>query len=339
MRMYDPSRTKGRQHMNAKRISLVAVLALSMAGAGLIGGDALAQSYPSKPITFIVPVGPGSGSDVIARILAQKVNETWSSPITVENRPGASASIGMEAAAKAPPDGYTIVIAGTSQLINPLVSNMRYDIVKDFAPVSLSGTLPYVLAVPNELPAKSLKELVALAKSRPGKLNYAAQIGGVPHFMGEALKSAQGIDVVMVPYSSTTDAQADVMSGRVEIWFTTMATALPLVKSGRVRALGVAGDTRSASMPDVPTMAEAGFPELDVSVGLFILAPVGTPKPIIAALNTQFVKAIGTKEVADRLAAAGFEPKGSTPEELGALLRSEVARWSKIAKESNIRVQ
>ena len=178
-----------------------------------------------------------------------------------------------------------------------------------------------------------------MAKSRPGKINYAAVLGGVPHFMGEMLKSARGLDIVMIPYKSTTDAEVDVISGRVEIWFTTIASALPQAQGGKVRVLGVSGEKRAAVLPEVPTMAEAGLPTVDVTVGFFFLTAAATPKPIVNALNREIVKAVGAKDVRDRLAAAGVEPKSSSTEELDALLRSEVARWGKIIKESGVRME
>jgi tripartite-type tricarboxylate transporter receptor subunit TctC len=324
--------------MNTQCICRIAVLLLAAAGFGLAGGNAHAQSYPNKPITFIVPFGPGSGNDVIARIVAQKVSENWTQPVVVDNRPGASGGIGMELTAKARPDGYTVVIASTSHILNQFVSRTRYDILKDFSPVSVTGSMPYVLAVTNSLSATSVNELVAIAKSRPGKINYAAVLGGVPHFMGEMLKSARGLDIMMIPYKSTTDAEVDVISGRVEIWFTTIASALPQAKGSKVRILGISGDKRAAVLPEVPTMAEAGYPTVDVTVGFFFLTAAATPRPNVAALNREIVKAIDTKDVKDRLAAAGVEPRSSTPEELDALLKSEVARWGKIIKDSGVRL-
>jgi tripartite-type tricarboxylate transporter receptor subunit TctC len=258
--------------------------------------------------------------------------------VVVENRPGASGGIGMELTAKARPDGHTVVIASTSHIVNQFVSRTRYDVLKDFAPVSQTGSMPYVVAVTHASPAKSINDLVAIAKSRPGKINYAAVPGGVPHFMGEMLKSARGLDIVMIPYKSTTDAEVDVISGRVEIWFTTMASALPLAKGNRVRILGVSGDKRAAVLPEVPTMAEAGLPTVDVIVGFFFLTAAATPKPIVDALNREIVKAIDTKEVRDRLAAAGVDPRSSSTEELDTLLKGEVARWGKIIKDSGVRI-
>ncbi len=258
--------------------------------------------------------------------------------MVVENRPGASGGIAMDLAAKAPADGHTAVIASTSHIVNQFVSKVRYDVVRDFAPISQTGALPYVVAVTQTAPAKSLNDLVAIAKSRPGKLNYAAVPGGVPHFMGEMLKSARGIDIVMIPYKSTTDAEVDVIAGRVEIWFTTLASALPLAKGGRVRVLGVSGAKRTALLPEVPTMGEAGLSAVDVTVGFFFLTASATPRQNVHVLNREVVRAIDAQDVKERLAAAGVEPRSSTVDELDALLKSEVARWGKIIKDSGVRL-
>lgn len=326
--------------MNSKWISRFVISVLAPTAAfGLAAGQALAQSYPNKPITFIVPYGPGTGNDVIARLISQKVSENWGHPMVVENRSGAAGAIGTEMAAKAPPDGHAILIASTSQIINPYITKVRYDILKDLTPVIVPGVLPYLLAVPNASPAKSIKDLVAQAKSMPGKFNYAGSFGSVSHFMGEMLKSAGGIDIALITYKGTPDAIADVLANRVQIWFTTMATGVPLAKAGKVRILGVAGEKRAPVLPDVPTMAEAGFPTLDVSAWFYILAPAATPKPIIAALNREIVKALGAQDVKDKLAAAGVELKSTTPEEAGALLKNEVASWGKVVKESGVEMK
>lgn len=313
-------------------------LLLPALGVALSSLESHAQTYPAKPITIIVPFGPGSGNDVIARIVGQKVAENWGNPVVVDNRPGASGGIGMEVTARAAPDAHTIVIGSTSHIVNQFVSKVRYDILKDFAPVSVTGSLPYVVAVTQASATKSINELIASAKSRPGKMNYAAVPGGVPHFMGEMLKSARGIDIMMIPYKSTTDAEVDVIAGRVEIWFTTLASALPLAKGGKVRVLGVSGDKRSATLPDVPTMAETGLPTVDVTVGFFFLTAAAAPRANIAALNREIVKAIDAKEVRERFAAAGVDPRSSTMDELDTLLKSEVARWNRIIKESGVRI-
>jgi tripartite-type tricarboxylate transporter receptor subunit TctC len=205
--------------------------------------------------------------------------------------------------------------------------------------VTVPGTLPYLLAVPSESPASSLKDLVARAKAMPGKFNYAGSFGSVSHFMGEMLKSAGRIDIALITYKSTSDAIADVLANRVQIWFTTMATGVPLAKAGKVRVLGVAGKERASVLPDVPTMREAGFPTLDVSASFYILAPSATPKPIIAALNREIVKALGAQDVKDKLAAAGVERNSTTPEEASALLKKEVASWGKVVKESGVQMK
>ncbi len=324
--------------MNTRWISRIAVLLLSTAGFGLAVGAAYAQSYPNRPITYIVPYGPGSGNDVIARIVAQKITDNWGHSMVVVNRPGATGGIALEATAKALPDGHTIVIASTSQIINQHLSKMRYDFLRDFTPVSVSGTLPYAVSVLNTFPAKSLQELVGVAKSSPKKLNFTGTIGSIAHLMGEMLKSAGNVDLVMIPNKLAADAEADVLAGRVEIYFSTLSAALRQAKAGKLRVLAVCGEKRSAELPDVPTISEAGYPKLNIVAAYYILAPLGTPKPIITALNREFVKAIDAKDVRDRLAAAGVDANSSSPEELGALIKSEVARWGKIVKDSGIRL-
>ncbi|MDB5921579.1 MAG: Tricarboxylate transport protein TctC [Betaproteobacteria bacterium] len=312
---------------------------LPTAAFGFAAGPALGQVFPTKPIAFIVPYGPGTGNDVIARLISNKVTENWAQPIVVDNRPGAAGAIGTDLTAKAAPDGHTILIASTSQILNQFISKVNYDILKDFAPVIVPGTLPYVLAVPNASPAKSIKELVAFAKSMPGKVNYAGTFGSLPHFLGEMLKTAGGIDITLINYKSTPDAVPDVLANRVEIWFTTMASAVPLAKAGRVKVLGVAGKQRAAVLPDVPTMAEAGFPTLDVSASFYVLAPAATPSTVVAALNREMAKALASPDVKEKLAAAGVAEKSTTPEEASAMLKTEVAGWAKVVKESGVKME
>jgi tripartite-type tricarboxylate transporter receptor subunit TctC len=300
---------------------------------------ALAQSYPGKPVSFVVPYGPGTGNDIIARLISQKVGETWRQPLVVENRPGAAGAIGTELVAKAAPDGHTILIASTSQIINPYITKVRYDILRDFSAITVPGTLPYLLAVPSASPAKSIKELVAHAKAGAGKFNYAGSFGSVSHFMGEMLKSAGGIDIALITYKSTPDAIADIAENRVQIWFTTMATGTPLAKSGKVRVLGVAGAKRSPVLPDVPTMAEAGFPTLDVSASFYILAPAATPGAVIAALNGEIGKALTAQDVRAKLAASGVEISNATPAEASELLAKEVAMWARVVRESGVQMK
>jgi tripartite-type tricarboxylate transporter receptor subunit TctC len=320
--------------MKCRCIVTAAAVALAAFSTG-----AVAQNYPAKPVSFVVPYGPGTGNDIIARLISQKVGETWRQPLVVENRPGAAGAIGTELVSKAAPDGHTILIASTSQIINPYITKVRYDILKDFSAITVPGTLPYLLAVPNASPAKSIKELVAHAKANPGKFNYAGSFGSVSHFMGEMLKSAGGIDIALITYKSTPDAIADIAENRVQIWFTTMATGTPLAKSGKVRVLGVAGKKRAPVLPDAPTMAEAGFPTLDVSASFYILAPAATPEPVIAALSREIGKALAAQDVRAKLAASGVEISSASPEEAGELLRKEVAMWGRVVKESGVQMK
>ena len=317
--------------------TLARILAAALLAA-VAGSAAAQQAFPTRPITLVVPYGPGSGNDVIARILASKMTDNWGHPVVVVNRPGATGGLALETVAKSAPDGYTIVIASTSQIINQHLSNMRYDFLRDFAPVSLAGSMPFVVAVLSTFPAKTMNDLVAVAKASPRKLNHTGTVGSIQHFMAELLKSAAKIDMVLVPTKLVADGEADVLAGRVEVWIVTFNSAVARAKAGTVRVLAVTGDKRSPELPDVPTMDEAGYPTLNIVAAYYILAPAGTPSSIRSALNREFVKAMESKDVKDRLAAAGVTPKSSTPEELGALLKRDVPKWSKIVKDSGVRV-
>jgi len=297
-----------------------------------------AQPYPTKPITIIVPYGVGTGNDVIARALGEKISSPLGRPVVAENRPGASGGLGAELAARARPDGYTLFIGSTTSIVNQHAAKVRYNITKDFAPVALVGGLPTMYLVPAAFPATTMAEFVAQAKSRPGAINYAAPPGSVLHLLGEMFKTDAAIDVVLIPYKSTTDATADVITGRVGLWITTPATALPQIKAGRARALATAGVKRSDVLPDVPTLAEAGFPNINISLTYFILAPTGTPKPIVDRLNAEMMKALETKDVNDRLQSQGVIPMGSSPEALGAHLEQEDLRWGRVVRQAKFRV-
>lgn len=300
---------------------------------------AVAQAYPTRPVTYIVGYGAGAGIDAVARIVAHRVSEGLGQPVVVENRVGATGSIALDYLSKSAPDGHTIMIAGPSELIHQYASRTsRRDLVRDFTPVSLTGALPLALAVTRSLPVTNVDELVALAKAQPGKLNYATVVGATPHFMSEAFKSSRGVDMTMVPYKTSNDAASDVVAGRVEVMFTTVAAAAPLAKAGKIRVLAITGKDRSTLMPDVPTTIEIGLPEVDVGIGYYVLAPKGTPKAIVSALSAQFVQALRTKDVQERLAGMGVEPKSSTPEELEAALRSEAARWQRLVKQVGVQV-
>lgn len=323
----------------ARSVHTTASVLLPLAACALLAGTAAAQSFPTRPITFIAPYGPGSGNDLIARVIAQKIGDSMGQPMVVENRSGAAGAIGTELAAKAAPDGHTIVIASTSQTINPWVTKVQYDLLRDFAPVIRPATLPYVLAVPTALPAKSIKELVALAKKNPGKFNYAGTYASASHLMGEMLKSAGQIDIALVSYKSTSDAVTDVVANRVEIWFTTTATGVPLAKSGKIRIIGVSGKERIPVLPDTPTMIEAGFPTLDVGVNFYILTAIKTPPAVVGTLNQHIGKATGSSDVKEKLAAMGVDAHVTTPEEAGVILRKEIETWGRVVKESGIKMQ
>jgi tripartite-type tricarboxylate transporter receptor subunit TctC len=325
--------------MPVQFVRLAVGVSVTLAACALGAGQAAAQKFPAKPIQFIVPYGPGSGNDLIARVIAQSIGDSMGHPLVVENRSGAAGAIGTELVAKATPDGHTILIASTSQTINPYVTKVNYDLLKDFAAITVPATLGYVLAVPSSSQAKSIKELVALCKASPGKFNYAGTFGSASHFMGEMLKSAGDIDISLVSYKSTSDAVADVIANRVGIWFTTTATGIPLGKSGKVRIIGVSGKERLGVIPDTPTMVEAGFPTLDVGVNFYILTAAASPKAAVQRLNEAFGKALASKEVKDKLASQGVDAKGTTPEEASTILREEIARWGKVVKASGVKMQ
>jgi tripartite-type tricarboxylate transporter receptor subunit TctC len=305
---------------------------LACVGSGVAG----AQAYPTRPITLICAFGPGTGIDITARIIAQKLEEKPGYTVVVKNQPGASGNIGVDAAARAAPDGYTLIIVGNSQIITQYMSKNARDVVKDLVPVAPAGTTPFVLAVSSSLPVTSMKELVALAKSKPGELNYAGVVATLPHMMGVSFNMAANIDIRLVSYKSTPDAMTDVLSSRVPIWFTSLASAYPQAKAGKVRVLALTGDKRSALLPDVPTMTEAGYPELDSGSMTFIMAPAGTPPAIVAKLNADITAVVASPAVTEKFAEQGVEPNTGTPEELGATLRKEVDRWGRVVKAAGI---
>jgi len=294
-------------------------------------------AYPSRPITVIVPYGPGTGIDLVARILAQKLGEEYKPGLVVRNLPGASANIGAEAAATAAPDGYTIMLIANSHFVNQYLGKNVRDALKDFAPVAPVGNLPYLFGVPINFPAKSIQEVVAIAKARPGTLNFAAIPSGVAHFLGVMLKTAGDVDIRMVAYKSTTDAIPDVMAERVQLWFTTLPSAVPFVTSGKIRGLGVTGSRRSRLLPDVPTMTEAGFPQMDIAAITYIVAPAGTPAAIVNKLNADISRAKEDKNVIEKLHAQGLDITSGTPAQLGESMRAEYAKWGVIVKASGLK--
>ena len=314
-------------------------LAFALALAACSG--AWAQSYPAKPIRFIVPFPPGGSADILARAIGQKAGEGLGQPLVVENRPGAGTAIGAEALAKSPADGYAVMIGTvSSHAINPALNpKLTYDPVKDFTPISLVASIPFAMIVHPSVPAKSVSEFISLAKSKPGSLNYSSAGNGTSnHLAGELLKSLAGIDIVHIPYKGSAPALNDLVAGQVSLMFDLVLTAAPHVKSGAVRGLAVTGAKRSSALPELPTVAESGVPGYEVSAWFGIFAPAGVPQPVVQRLNAEFVKALQQPELRQRLASQGAEPLTSTPEEFAAYLRSEIAKWAKVVKDSGMKV-
>lgn len=320
--------------MQARKWRRRAAVAATMAcvAAGTLQTPAIAQDFPTKPITIVVPFGPGTTNDIIARQLAQDMTGTLGQSVIVENRAGATGNIAIDFVAKSRPDGYTLVIASMSNILNQVTGNASSDLTKDFTPVAFSGRTPYSLLVPNELPAKTVAELVDLARQQPGKLNYAGFVGGVPQFLGEMLNRAAKINTVMVPYKSTPDALVDLLANRIQLWFTPVASGIPVQSAKQARMLAVTGDTRARVLPDIPTFKEAGYPDLTVDVVYFLLAAKGTPQPVVDKLSNAIGKALENPKVKEALLAQGIEEKQGTPAEVGAYLADELRRWGDIVK-------
>ena len=316
---------------------LTGVFAAAIAAVAL---SASAQQFPSKPIRLVVPYTPGAGTDTIARILAQKAGESLGQQVIIDNRPGAGGTIGTEIVAKAPADGYTLLFAPTSHAINPgIYPRLGYDTLKDFAPISVVASLPVVLAVEPTVQATSVRELVALAKSKPGQLTLASSGNGtVFHLTGELFKDAAGISIVHVPFKGGAPAVAALLGGQVSMTFETSVTLLPHIRSGKLRALGVASARRIALLPDVPTLGESGFPNILAENWYGLYAPAGTPKEVIARLYADLDRAIHSPGVREKLAQQGAEIRENTPEQTAAFLRSEMAKWAKVIKDSGAKV-
>jgi len=300
---------------------------------------AQAQSYPSRPIRYIVPQAPGGSSDTLARVLTQRVAQGLGQQIVIDNRPGATGVIGGELAARANPDGYTLLQVATSHATNPAMqARLPYDTLRDFAPISLLSQQPNVFLVHPSVPVRNVKELIAYAKSKPGQLNYASSgTGGSQHLAGELLKSMAGIDITHVPYKGSPPALVDVIAGRVPLMSSTMPPALPQIKSGKVRAIAVTSAKRSPALPDVPTVAESGLSGYEAIAWQGLVAPAGTPKPVISRLNAEFVNALKQPEIVAKLNEQGFETVASTPEWFAQYTRTEIAKWSKVIKGAGIK--
>jgi len=319
--------------------SLHKLLAATVLAAAACGAQA--QSYPNKPVRLVCPFPPGGAVDIASRAVAHELTQILGQPVTVDNRPGAGGNIGADIVAKSAPDGYTLLMTTSGIMaINPaLYSKLPFDTVKDFAPVSMVVSLNNVLVVNPSLPAKSVKDVIALAKAQPGKLTYASSGNGTSiHLSGELFKSMTGVDMLHIPYKGSSPAVTDLLAGQVNMMFDNIPSSLPHIKAGKLRALAVTGSKRSQLLPDLPTIAEAGVPGYDSYVWFGVVAPAGTPPAIISRLNAALTKAATTASFHDRLSSQGYDVLSSTPEQMAANIRSEISKWSKIVKDAGARV-
>jgi tripartite-type tricarboxylate transporter receptor subunit TctC len=315
--------------------------ALALLAAGLPFGAAQAQTYPTRPIKLIVPVPPGSGVDAVSRSLGAQMSEAMGVPIVTEYKPGASAVVGSDALAKSPPDGYTIMMGYTAHSTNPLFNpSLPYDTLRDFTPVIYVCYVPAVLMVHPSTPANTVKELVAMIKTKPGDYSYASGgAGATAHLCGELLKHLTGIDIQHVPYKGNAPALNDLLGGHVTMMFDIASTALPQVKAGALKGLAVTSAKRSPDAPDLPTMIEAGFPGFEVVAWYMLLAPANLPNDVLARLNSEADKALRTPAVRNTLAGLGFEIAGGTPQQADAFLRSEMKKWAEVVAATGIKAQ
>jgi tripartite-type tricarboxylate transporter receptor subunit TctC len=321
---------------NVRALSAILALLPSMM---LLVGESSAESYPSRPVRLIVPFAAGGPTDVIARIVAQKLSEEWGQQVYTENIPGAGGNTGVTMAARAPADGYTVLVVSTGFIVNPsMYTKIPYDPVKDFEPITLVAASPNVISVNPDFPAKSMKALVELVKANPGKYSFAQPAtGSTPHLAGELLKQKYGLDLVTVPFNGAALAVNSTIGGHTPIAFTALPPAMSNVKDGKLRGLAVLATARSPALPDVPTNAEAGIPGLESDTLTGIVAPAGTPKDVIERWHDAIVKMVASPEVKQRLEALGFAPVADTPKEFGARIKAEIAKWSKVVHDANIK--
>ncbi|MDF3835755.1 tripartite tricarboxylate transporter substrate binding protein [Cupriavidus basilensis] len=304
--------------------------------------SAQADSYPSKPIRMVVGFPSGGAPDILARIFSEKISPSWGQPVVVDNKPGAGGNIGAEAVAHAAPDGYTLALGtvGTHSINGSLYSKMPYDMVKDFAPVILVASTPNVLVVNPAVPAKNVAELIALAKARPGALTFGTPgIGTSPHVAGEMFNALAGVKLTHVPYKGRAMAIPDLLGGHITMMFDNLPSALPVVKEGKLRALGVTSARRSPSAPDIPTLAEQGLHGFDADSWFAIFAPANTPKDVITRLNAELNRIYQLPDVQARLKTLGLDPILGTPEKLASYQRAEIAKWAKVVKESGAKAE
>lgn len=302
---------------------------------------AIHAQYPNRALKLIVPFPPAGATDVVGRILAQKLGERLGQPVVVDNKPGAGGTIGSELAAKSPPDGYTLLIATTStHSIGPTLQKLPYDPIKDFAPIAHVANVPNVLVVSPSLPVSSVQELVGLARSRPGQLNFASSgVGTIVHLNAELFKLISGTDIVHVPYKGTALSIPDLANGNISMLFDSLASVMPHIRSGKAKPLAVNASRRQALLPEVPTLAEAGMPQFDRYTWFGVFAPAGTPREVISRLHAELVAALKAPDLLERFTGVGAEPVGSTPEQFVERIRSDAARWAEVIRAANVKVQ
>jgi tripartite-type tricarboxylate transporter receptor subunit TctC len=301
-----------------------------------------ATAFPNKPIRIIVAYTPAGTTDILARAIGQKMSETWGQPVIIDNRAGAAGNIGTEVAARATPDGHTLLMgtAGTHGINVSLYRKLSWHPVNDFAPVSLSAMVPNIMVVNNALPVKNVREFVAHVKANPGKLSYGSPgNGSTAHLSMELFKSMTGSTIVHIPYKGSAGVLTDVMGGQIAVTIDNMPPYIPQVKAGKIRALAVSTGKRSSAMPDLPTIAEAGVPGYEAGAWFGLLAPAGTPKPIVAQLSAESARIIKLPDVSKRVSELGADPVGSTPEQFAELIKTEIAKWAKVIKDANVELQ
>jgi tripartite-type tricarboxylate transporter receptor subunit TctC len=319
--------------MNAVRV----LAGIAVAACAAVANVAFAQAFPTKPVTIIVPFPPGGVTDPVARQLGARMAENMKQPVIVENKPGASGIIAAEFVKKQPADGYTVLFGFTgSHAVNPsLYTKLPYDPQKDFQPVTLLINSPHILVVPADSPAKSVADLVALAKSKPGGLTFASQgIGAGGHLLGEMFKAQTKTNLAHVPYKGSAPALTDMLAGRVDLFFDALVTSLPYVRDGKLRALAIANKTRSKLLPDVPTMAEAGFAGIEMDQWFGMMVPAGTPQPVVQRLNQEFIKAVRSPDIEKSLTERGLDVVTTTPEQFAAVIKADTATLGKVVRDS-----
>lgn len=319
--------------------------ALFVVAAGLTVSTAYAQSeakpagYPAKPVKMIVAYPAGGSADLVTRVIGQKLSERIGQPVVVDNRPGAAGNIGVEVAAKSPGDGYTLLLGalGSHAVAMSYYTKINFDLRTDFAPVTMVGTTTNVVVITRTLPVKNVKELIALAKARPGELNFASSgTGGLMHLTGEMFKQMAKINIVHIPYKGTALFLPDLINGQIAMALDPLPPHLPFIRDGKLRALAVTATKRSPLLPDLPTMAEAALPGFESVASYVLLAPAGTPKDIVAYLNREATAALRSADLKERLSVAGIDPAGSTTEELDRIIKNEIAKWARVIKDAGI---